>query len=45
MNNSGFSIPLVHNTVGIMTPFLLAATGGLFTELAGMLNIALDKDK
>ena len=25
-----------------MTPFLLAATGGLFTELAGMLNIALE---
>lgn len=42
MNNSGFSIPLVHNAVGIMTPFLLAATGGLFTELAGMLNIALE---
>lgn len=42
MNNSGFSIPLIHNTVGIMTPFLLAATGGLFTEMAGMLNIALE---
>lgn len=42
MNNSVFSIPLVHNTVGIMTPFLLAATGGLFSELAGMLNIALE---
>lgn len=42
MNNSGFSIPLVHNTVGIMTPFLLAATGGLFTEMAGILNIALE---
>jgi simple sugar transport system permease protein len=35
-------LALVHNTVGIMTPFLLAATGGLFTELAGMLNIALE---
>jgi general nucleoside transport system permease protein len=37
-----FSIPLVHNAVDIMTPFLLAAIGGLFTELAGMLNIALE---
>lgn len=42
MNDSGFSLPLIHNTVGIMTPFLLAATGGLFTELGGMLNIALE---
>ncbi|OHD21751.1 MAG: hypothetical protein A2064_01290 [Spirochaetes bacterium GWB1_66_5] len=33
---------MVHNAVGIMTPFLLAATGGLYTELAGMLNIALE---
>ena len=40
--NSPFAIPLVHNAVGIMTPFLLAAIGGLFTELAGMLNIALE---
>jgi simple sugar transport system permease protein len=42
MSNSQYSIPLIHSTVGIMTPFLLAATGGLFTELAGMLNIALE---
>lgn len=35
-------IRLVYNSVGIMTPFLLAATGGLFTELAGILNIALE---
>jgi general nucleoside transport system permease protein len=40
--NSPFSIPLVHNAVDIMTPFLLAGIGGLFTELAGMLNIALE---
>jgi simple sugar transport system permease protein len=33
---------LVHNAVGIMTPFLLAAIGGLFTQIAGMLNIALE---
>jgi simple sugar transport system permease protein len=42
MRDGGFSIPLLHNTIGIMTPFLLAAVGGLFTELAGMLNIALE---
>lgn len=42
MNNSTFTIPLLHNTIGIMTPFLLAAIGGLFTELAGVLNIALE---
>jgi ABC-type uncharacterized transport system permease subunit len=35
-------LPLLHNAVSIMTPFLLAAIGGLFTELAGMLNIALE---
>lgn len=40
--NGAFSIPLLHNTVSIMTPFLLAAIGGLFTQLAGVLNIALE---
>jgi ABC-type uncharacterized transport system permease subunit len=40
--NSPFAIPLIHNAVGIMTPFLLAAIGGLYTELSGMLNIALE---
>jgi simple sugar transport system permease protein len=35
-------LSLIHNTVGIMTPFLLAATGGLYTELSGMLNISLE---
>ncbi|MDR0561541.1 MAG: ABC transporter permease [Spirochaetaceae bacterium] len=33
---------ILHSAVGIMTPLLLAATGGLFTERAGMLNIALE---
>jgi len=42
MNEHSFTFPLLHNTIGIMTPILLAATGGLFTELAGMLNIALE---
>jgi simple sugar transport system permease protein len=35
-------VPILHSAVTIMTPLLLAATGGLFTELAGMLNIALE---
>ncbi|GHU97389.1 ABC transporter permease [Spirochaetia bacterium] len=35
-------IPILHSAVTIMTPLLLAATGGLFTELAGMLNISLE---
>jgi ABC-type uncharacterized transport system permease subunit len=42
MNGARFSLHLIHSTLGIMTPLLLAATGGLFTELAGMLNIALE---
>ena len=42
MSGSPFAIPLVHSSVEIMTPFLLAAIGGLFTELSGMLNIALE---
>ncbi|MDR2784655.1 MAG: ABC transporter permease [Treponema sp.] len=36
------SIPILHSAIGIMTPLLFAATGGLFTELAGTLNIALE---
>jgi simple sugar transport system permease protein len=35
-------LPVLHSAVGIMTPLLFAATGGLYTELAGMLNIALE---
>ncbi len=42
MNGDATVLALAHNAVGIMTPFLLAAIGGLFTELAGMLNIALE---
>ena len=33
---------MLHSIVEIMTPFLLAALGGLFTEKAGVLNIALE---
>jgi general nucleoside transport system permease protein len=40
--DSPYGIPLIHNAVEIMTPFLLAGIGGLFTELSGMLNIALE---
>jgi ABC-type uncharacterized transport system permease subunit len=42
MSNGEFSIPVIHNSISIMTPFLLAGIGGLMTELAGMLNIALE---
>jgi simple sugar transport system permease protein len=35
-------LPVLRSAVIIMTPLLFAATGGLFTELAGMLNIALE---
>ncbi|MDR2247534.1 MAG: ABC transporter permease [Treponema sp.] len=35
-------IPVLHSAIGIMTPLLFAAIGGLFTELAGTLNIALE---
>ncbi|MDR1894304.1 MAG: ABC transporter permease [Spirochaetales bacterium] len=36
------SSSLIHSAVTIMTPLLFAALGGLFTELGGMLTIALD---
>jgi len=35
-------LPVLLSAVVIMTPLLLAATGGLFTELSGRLNIALE---
>ncbi|MGM0432550.1 MAG: ABC transporter permease [Spirochaetota bacterium] len=37
-----FTFPVLNSAVTIMTPVMLAAMGGLFTELAGMLNIALE---
>jgi simple sugar transport system permease protein len=36
------NFPIAHAAVTIMTPVLYAALGGLFTELAGTLNIALE---
>jgi general nucleoside transport system permease protein len=39
---NSFHMPLVGNTIEIMTPFLLASIGGLFSALAGVLNIALE---
>ncbi len=35
-------VTLTASAITIMAPLLLAATGGLFTELTGMLNIALE---
>jgi ABC-type uncharacterized transport system permease subunit len=35
-------IPAIGGTIDIMTPFLLAAIGGLYSSLAGVLNIALE---
>ncbi|GHU93902.1 ABC transporter permease [Spirochaetia bacterium] len=35
-------IPVLHSAINIMTPLLFAAMGGLFTELSGMLDIALE---
>lgn len=39
---SSTAFPVLHSAVSIMTPLLLAAMGGLFSELSGMLNIALE---
>lgn len=35
-------ISAIEQTISIMTPLLLAATGGLFSALTGVLNIALE---
>ena len=35
-------LPVIGGTIDIMTPFLLAALGGLYSSLAGVLNIALE---
>ena len=35
-------LPILFSSLQIMTPLLLAATGGLFAELSGRLNVALE---
>ncbi len=42
MNFQSDFIPILAGAVAAMTPLLYAALGGLFTELTGMLNIALE---
>ena len=42
MNRLGTAGMLAGNAIAAMTPLIFASMGGLFTELAGMLNIALE---
>lgn len=39
---NALDIPAITSTVVIMTPFLLAAIGGAFSAISGLLNIALE---
>jgi general nucleoside transport system permease protein len=40
--NEIFSIAIIFSTIRLSTPLLLAALGGLFSERAGIINIALE---
>jgi general nucleoside transport system permease protein len=40
--NEIFSIAIIYSTIRLSTPLLLAALGGLFSERAGIINIALE---
>src|SRR4051794_23487973 len=40
--NEIFSIAIIYSTIRLTTPLLLAALGGLFSERAGIINIALE---
>ena len=42
MNFLSNFVPILAGAIAAMTPLLFAALGGLFTELTGMLNIALE---
>ncbi len=40
--NEIFNVALIYSTVRLATPLLLAAMGGLYSERAGIINIALE---
>src|SRR5438067_13380193 len=42
MMNELFTFGLIYSTIRTATPLLLAALGGLYSERAGVINIALE---